>query len=173
MSEANVSATNQDAIIELTDGSWSYFVGLEPGDAQFQDGPSEPTVNLDRGRVRPLTGGPPDMRASDETPATGSFTVRLRSLSSTTATTIRDLVLWMASDESGASYVRNNWTSTHPYSDVRTITLKYHLSGVYRGVPDQTLVYDYVALRSGGLQEGNPSTLNVSWTAGVAKPRVE
>lgn len=171
MSEANVSATNQDGLIEITDGARSYFVDLEPGDFSFQDGKADAVINLTRERIAPLSGGPPDMRLGSETPASGSFTVRQRSLSSTTDETLLDLLRWQAGDTN--SYVANNWASTHPYSDVRTVTLKHHLSGVYRGVADQAQVWDYVHLQAASGQEGNPSTLTVNWVAGVSRPRIE
>lgn len=173
MSEALVSATNQDGTIEFTDGSHSYFFDLEPGDISWQEGKPEPVVNLTRGRVAPLAGGPPDMRMGDESACTGTFTARERSASSTTETTAADLANWMASDDSGLNYVAANWTSTHPTTDVRTGTLKYHVSGIYRGVPDKTYVFDYCALRSAGFKEGNPSVRSFAFTCGAVKPRVE
>ena len=173
MSEAMVSATNQDGLLEITDGAISYWLDLEPGDFSYQIGKNEPVVNLTRGRVAPLSGGAPDMRKSDESPCTGTFTARLRSLYSTEEATLIDLIEWMASDDVADSYVAANWASTHPTSDERTITLKYHYSGVYRGVPDQTLVFDYCALRSAGVSEGNPSTVSIAFTAGIVKPSQE
>ena len=173
MSESMVSATNQDGLLEITDGARSYWLDLEPGDFSYQVGKGEPVVNLTRGRVAPLAGGAPDMRKGDEAPCTGTFTARLRSLYSTTEATLVDLIEWMASDDAADSYVAANWSSTHPSSDERTITLKYHLSGVYRGVPDQTLVFDYTALRSAGVSEGNPSTVSVAFTSGIVKPTQE
>lgn len=173
MSEAWVSATNQDVTVEITDGSHSYYIDLEPGDHSRAPGIQEPVINLTRGRINPLAGGAPDMRMNDEAPASGSFTARLRSLSSTTEATLMDLSQWLASDDSALHYVRANWTSTHPFSDVRTITLKFHHSGIYRGVVDQAEVYDYCNLRLSGHTEGNPTSLSIDWTAGVVKARVE
>lgn len=173
MSEANISATNQDGLLEITDGSRSYYLDLEPGDFKWQIGKTAPTVNLTRGKVSPLMGGAPDMRASDEAPVTGSLSFRLRSLYSTTATTLKDLLSWLAGDVSTSNYVAGNWLSTHPYSDVRSLTLKYHVSGVYRGVPDATEVFSYTAFHDLAYQEGNPTVGTVNFTSGIVKPSQE
>lgn len=171
--EALVSATLQDGLIEITDGALSYWCDLEPGDFSWQDGVPEAIYNLTREKLAPYAGGAPDMRLGAEQPASGSFTLRLRSLSSTTETTAMDLIRSMATDTAATSYVASVWASTHPYSDAKTRTLKYHLRGTHRGVPDQTMVWDYVYFRPGAGAEGNPSTIQVQWTAGVPKARIE
>lgn len=172
MAEANVSATNQDGLIKVIDGSGNaYLFDLEPGDFSWQEGKNAPVVNLTRGKVAPLMGGAPDMRASDQGPCTGSFTIRFRAAFSTTEATAMDLVSWQVGDTT--NYVAENWVSTHPFSDEQVVTLEYWISGTYRGVADQKLIFPYCALRQAGGQEANPTTLKIEFTAGCVKPTRE
>lgn len=172
MPESLVSATNQDAVIKYVDGSGrSYIWDLEPGDFNYQEGKNEPVVNLTRGKVSPMVGGAPDMRASDQSPCTGGWTMRLRSVFATDEATAMDVLSWMAGDS--GNYVAANYVSTMPFSDEPTGTLQYIVSGTYRGVPDQVLTFPYTALRMAGFQEGNPSTVKIAFTSGCVKPTRE
>lgn len=169
MSEAMVSATNQDGLIRALDGAGNAYVfDLEPGDFSWVEGKGPPNVNLTRGKVLPLVGGPADMRASDQSPCTGSWTVRLRAVFSVTDPTAMDLASWMPTDTT--NYIAENWVSTHPFSDEQTVTLEYIVSGTYRGVPDQKLIFPYCAIRNTGGQEANPTTLKLAFTCGAVKP---
>ena len=153
MSEAMVSATNQDGLLEITDGANSYWLDLEPGDFSYQDGKGRDGRQPHAGPCCPLPGRARHEEGA-ESPFARAFTARLRSLYPTDEATLIDLIEWMASDDATDSHVAANWASTHPTPRRATVTPQVP---PFRRLPRRArsdAVFDYCALRSAGGSEG-------------------
>lgn len=141
----------------------TYTLAYEPGDFNL-DVPAE-AVNLflDRGAI----GSTPSIRYGDEQPMTFGYSAYLRDLGDTANAyaTLPDVLFKYT-----GRYVASNWTSTMgTASDVFTVTTSLTLDGSPFGEADKTLTLPYSSVR-GSIQEGDPSSINVTGTSYAARP---
>lgn len=161
MAESTVVRTKRDGVWVITDGSNTYTIAYEPGDATV-DVPLE-TVNnfLDRGAM-PST---PSIRLGDDQPMTIAISAYLRDIVSAAHTALADLGIRFA-----GGYVAGNWTGTMgTNSDVTTWTATWTVEGSDFGGSDVTLTFQFCTLRV-NMAEGDPDAVNVSMTSYKLRP---
>lgn len=161
MAESTVVRTKRDGVWVITDGSNTYTIAYEPGDASI-DIPLE-TINnfLDRGAM-PST---PSIRKGDDQPMSITLSAYLRDVVSAAHTTLADLGVIFA-----GGYVTSNWTSTiGTSSDVTTWTATWTVEGSDFGGSDITLTFQFCVMRV-GMSEGDPDTVPVTLTSYKLRP---
>lgn len=165
MAEQSTISTKRDWLVVITDGVSTYTISKEVGDFQW-DVPLYAVTNiLDRGEM-PAT---PDLRKGDDQPMTLGWSMYLRDLGDTTATSTYQTILDLL-HELDSGYTEENWTSTlGTGSDVSTWTVKATKDGASFGGTDKTYAFPFTALR-GGVANGDPDTVNISGTSYALKP---
>jgi hypothetical protein len=165
MAESTVVRVKRDGQILHSDSgaARTYTNAYEPGDFKL-DVPAE-AVNLflDRGQI----GSTPSIRYGDEQPMTFGYSSYLRDLGDTANayTTLPDILFRYT-----GRYVATAWTSTMgTSSDVFTVTTQLTLDGSPFGEADKTLTLPYSSVR-GSIQEGDPSSVNVTGTSYAPRP---
>lgn len=165
MPESSVIRTKRDWLITVTDGTRTYTISKEVGDFQW-DVPLYGVTNiLDRGEM-PTT---PDLRKGDDQPMTLGWSMYLRDLGDTTATSTYQTILDLC-HELDSGYTAETWVSTlGTASDVKTWTVKATLSGSSFGETDKTYSFPFSVLRASAAN-GDPDTVTVSGTSYKLKP---
>lgn len=165
MPESTVVRVKRDGQILHADngGANTYTNAYEPGDFKL-DVPAE-AVNLflDRGQI----GAVPSIRYGDEQPMTFGYSAYLRDLGDTANAyaTLPDILFRYAGRR-----VATAWSSTMgTASDVFTVTTQLTIDGSAFGEADKTLALPYSSVR-GSIQEGDPSSVNVTGTSYAARP---
>jgi|GEM_PF-4712134 hypothetical protein len=132
--------------IECEVGDWSISVAGESVSAF-----------LDRGSF----GSSPKLRAGDDQAITGSFSLHFRGFGDSGAAEATQTFLRTASSDIVA-----NWASTNGGPDVYTYMLRYAIDD---GTDTMRLILDHVHI-TGEISEGDPTTVNCSFTAYQARP---
>lgn len=114
---------------------------------------------LDRGAF----GASPKLRAGDDQAITGSFSLYFRDTGGASDAEITQAILRTASSDIVA-----NWSSTNGGPDVYTYMLRYRMDD---GTNTYTIVLDHVHFTA-EISEGDPTTVNVSFTAYEPTPSV-
>ena len=156
MAESTIVKTKRDGTISFADlgASNTYTVAYEAGDLTIDIPGPTVTNSLDRG----IMGATPSLRYGDDQPMTGSFTAQLRDISDATDQTLFELIA-----KSGAI---GGWTSTlGANAEVAAVTLTFQIEGTDHGdAADHTIVCNHCVV-TGGISEGDPSTISISFTS--------
>lgn len=156
MAESTIVKTKRDGTIKFSDlgASNEYTVAYEAGDLTIDIPGPTVTNSLDRG----IMGATPSLRYGDDQPMTGSFTAQLRDISDATDQTLFELIA-----KSGAI---GGWTSTlGANAEVAAVTLTFTIEGTDHGdAADHTVVCNHCVV-TGGISEGDPSTISISFTS--------
>ena len=156
MAESTIVKTKRDGTISFADlgASNTYTVAYEAGDLTIDIPGPTVTNSLDRG----IMGATPSLRYGDDQPMTGSFTAQLRDISDATDQTLFELIA-----KSGAI---GGWTSTlGANAEVAAVTLTFQIEGTDHGdAADHTVVCNHCVV-TGGISEGDPSTISISFTS--------
>jgi hypothetical protein len=161
MAVSTVVKTNRDGTLTVKDGTGTpleLVIAFESGDLSFTV--PGPTVNahLDRGEL----GATPSLRYGDDQPCTGSFSAHLRHPTDATDEVLMDLIT-----QSGQ--IGTNWVSTlGATAEVQAYTFVFdiaHASETY------SVTFNHVVF-TGTVSEGNPSTIQINWTAYDLYPTV-
>lgn len=156
MAESTIVKTKRDGTIKFSDlgASNEYTVAYEAGDLSIDIPGPTVTNSLDRG----IMGATPSLRYGDDQPMTGSFTAQLRDISDATDETLFELIA-----KSGAVA---GWTSTlGANAEVAAVTLTFTIEGTDHGdAADHVVVCNHCVV-TGGISEGDPSTISISFTS--------
>ena len=157
MAESTIVKTKRDGTISFADlgASNSYTVAYEAGDLSIDIPGPTITSSLDRG----IMAATPSLRYGDDQPMTGSFTAQLRDISDATDQTLFELIA-----KSGAI---GGWTSTlGANAEVAAVTLTFTIEGSDHGDSggDHIIVCNHCVV-TGGISEGDPSTISISFTS--------
>jgi hypothetical protein len=171
MAESDKVLNALDGVILFTDGTHSYVVSREVGDAAFADDSVEVEHYLDRGRIA----GPGSARRVDEKPIALTFTAHMRAtVTGTDDVSLIGLANWSRGNGVGdAAVVAAGWTSTATLPDGgRTLHCDWYPAGNDTGafgvrIPDALIKIE--------LAEGRPNTVKVtaSSTSAAAPEEVE
>ncbi len=164
MAISDIVKTKRDGSIKFADNGAAneLTVAFEAGDLSI-DIPQETIVNsLDRGRF----GSTPSLRYGDDQPITGSFTAQLRDLSDAAYATLEEILM-----QSGD--VGTNWVSTMGATgEVFTLDITWTIEGTNHGdSADHAITLPFSVVR-GGFSEGDPNTINVSFTSYANRPTI-
>jgi len=132
-------------------------IDCEVGDWSCSVAGESVSAFLDRGSF----GASPKLRAGDDQAITGSFSLHFRDFGGASDAEATQTFLRTASSDIVA-----NWTSTNDGPDVYTYMLRYRADD---GTNTYTLVLDNVHI-TGEISEGDPTTVNCSFTAYQARP---
>lgn len=166
MAESTGVRTKRDIsiLIYSAAAAQSYTISKEIGDLNITI-PLQ-TVNhfLDRGEL----GSTPSIRLGDDQPMTLAWSAYLRDLGDTanSFTTLIDLGVAYA-----GRFVETNWVSRSAnVSDVFTVAIAITLDGTPFGEADKTLTFDYCVFRTGGIKDGDPSSVDCTATSYQLRP---
>ena len=165
MAESTIIKVKGDLTVTISDngGSNSYTFAKEPGDLAITVPGRGVNLFLDRGVI----GDPPCIRYGDEQPCTGSLTLNLRDVSDATDVTGAEFIF------GPSGQVGSTWVSTlGANGEVPVFTIAITIEGTDHGdSADHTITCNYCYI-TGGLTDGDPVTLALSWTSFDSYPTV-
>ena len=156
MAESTIVKTKRDGTIVFADlgATNSYTVAYEAGDLTIDIPGPTITSSLDRG----IMAATPSLRYGDDQPMTGSFTAQLRDISDATDETLFELIA-----KSGAVA---GWVSTlGSAAEVAAVTLTFTIAGASLGDSGDHIIVCNHCVVTGGISEGDPSTISISFTS--------
>jgi hypothetical protein len=162
MPQSNIVRTLRDGQIVITNGTVSFTLDKEVGDFAFEVPIVEPQLFLDRNEITAT----PDVRKGADQPMTGSFSAHFRDPGSPSAAyaTLLDICVRVVGD-----YAATSMTSTlSATSDLPTYSIAYTVIGTTFSESDKTLTFPFAFLTA-SFAEGDPNTINVSWTSYATK----
>jgi len=165
MAVSTIVKTKRDGTLTIKDGAGTpleLVIAFEQGDLSITiPGPSV-NVFLDRGEF----GATPSLRYGDDQPCTGSFTAYLRHPTDASDEVLLDLLT-----QSGQ--IGSNWTSTlGANAEVNAYQLVFAIEGTDHGdSADYSITLDDCVF-SGTVAEGDPSTIQIQFTAYDLYPAV-
>ena len=164
MAESTICKTKRDGTLTILDngGANSYVISFEAGDLSIDIPGPGVNVFLDRGAL----GSTPCLRYGDDQPMSGSFTAHMRDVSDATDVSLIEFLA-----ESGQ--VASTFVSTlGANAEVRTYTLRWDIEGTDHGdAADHRIECNFCAI-SGSVGEGDPNTVNISFTSYDLYPTV-
>lgn len=156
MAISTVVKTKRDGTLTIADnaGAHSLTVAFEAGDFKLNIPGRTVNLFLDRGAI----GSPPAIRYGDDQPMTGSFTAQLRDLSDASYITLEEIL-------TNSGYFASTWVSTMGSTgEVKTVKCTWTIEGTDHGdSADHTIALAYCYV-TGSLGDGDPSSIEVSFT---------
>lgn len=164
--ESTYVRVKRDGQILLADSgaAHTYPVAYEPGDFGYTVADYAVNHFLDRG----ILGTTPSIRGGDEAPMTGSFSAYLRDLGDVSGAAYASLL--DVCHRYLTKYVASTWVSTMGAAhEVMTITISLTIDGTFAGEADKTVTFPFSVLRA-SVKEGDPNTINATFTSFAARP---